>query len=269
MINIEKTIKILKENGVANWIITLAILVFIGKEIGITKEDIKDIYHFLFDNINERLQYIFVYILNAIILIYMYIHNKHIHIKIDSSNKEKQLDNRRTEIIKSYENSIGNEKYERIKQTLRDLLNNYRASRVWFFVYHNGGFTPTGIGKKKMSICFEATNVGITAIGTRFLDMDINFFPDWVGAFVERKDVVVYTLNDNVPEQWLKITETSGYKSLYSSGLWTEEDMPYGFFGMGFQSETILNENDLKFYRETQKKLNNLFAQERNYINIL
>lgn len=262
--DIEKLLRVLKDFGINSYISLVLVFVFIGKDLGLKKDDIVNMYHLFFADNHS-----FAIIFNFLLMTAIFFNYKRIAKKIDASQREKYLENRRQQIMKAYENSIGKEKYEKIKQVMRDLLNHYRASRIWFFVYHNGGFTPTGIGRKRMSICFEATNVGISIIGTRFLDMDINFFSEWVGTFVKKKDVFVRRLTDEMPEQWKLITETSGYKSLYSSGMWTEEDMPYGFFGMGFQYEEVLTEEQLTYYRETQKELNKIIAQERNYINVM
>lgn len=260
--DLAKQIGISNELGLGkSFIILFTLLQFFE----VDKKDIKDFYVFFFAFLKDNIFNSLV-ILIGFILVFLL----HRHIKEFKNNTTKDiLELRRKQIAKSYEVSIGKEKLNEIKEVLNELLKRYKASRIWFFVYHNGGFTPTGVGKKKMSIVYEATNVGIIAIGTRFLDMDVNFFPDWIKTFVAKKDVIVKRLCDDIPEQWRFIAESSGYKSLYSSGLWTEEDMPYGFFGMGFQYETILEEQDLKFYFETQKKLNEILAQERCYANLL
>ena len=263
-VNIENLLDKIKENRIFS---IFFVFLFVFKELGFDKSDLVVLGRFFFDLLFKSNNLIFM--INTIFFIVILFYTRKFLLSNKKTDENTRLYNRKKEIHNAYKNNIASEKYENIRKTLIELLNYYKASRIWFFVYHNGGFTPTGIGKKKMSIVFEFTNVGIDLIGTRFLDMDVNFFPDWIKTFVRQENVIVQTLRDKVPQQWLEITESSGYKSLYSSGLWTEENMPYGFFGMGFNYQTILNEKQLAFYYETQKKLNEIISQERCYTNIL
>jgi len=132
---------------------------------------------------------------------------------------------------------------EKVLQVVRSLILEFRCSRAYVFLYHNGGKNLLGAGFARLSCTHEATAVGVKPQQGHLQGMLITM----VWAFVKCISVSGKLECPDV-EACFKDTDSSvyetlamqGIKSVYAVALPGEDRIPFGFIGLDYCKEQVL-----------------------------
>jgi hypothetical protein len=143
-----------------------------------------------------------------------------------------------------------------VNKELVDILNDFEASRVYVFQFHNGITFYTGQHAQRFSCTYEVVNEGVSREAENLQDLQVSLFSWWINEVLSGR-MTYYDVND-VTDYTSRVTlEQQGVKSIICRPL-IHKGKIVGILGIDFVGWNNHIVNDPEFVRNFEDTSNKI-----------
>jgi cell division protein FtsL len=154
---------------------------------------------------------------------------------------------------------------EKLNTLLRSILDYYKCDRVVLFQIHNGlTFYNSGKSFQRTSVTNEVTSSGTSPVIQKYQSIPISVFSDFITDISSvGRTLMVPDVNNEKRVAVKGILESTGVKSEYSVGIWTEDNKLIGALSLDFVKERKdLSKEDLMYLVDKAKMVSLFLMKE-------
>jgi hypothetical protein len=171
------------------------------------------------------------------------------YVKLKINNKHKKKD----PIIEEIEYSSV------INQELDDIREEFKSSRCWIILYHNGGhLLITKKSLQKFSIMFESCEPGVSSISNLFSNIPVSLYSRLTQQLIDYKHVFIPDYHDPTVMTFglSGAGEATGTKSTYSFALFDiKTDQLMGSLGIDYIDQYILTDQQKTLLEQKAQRI--------------